>query len=74
MPILGARHPAALGQAARDCWPEIWDTIEPLLRGVLETGEPVWAEDMPFTLEPRPEGGSHARVVLAVRKRRPETV
>jgi PAS domain-containing protein/anti-sigma regulatory factor (Ser/Thr protein kinase) len=51
VPILGARHPAALGQAARDCWPEIWDTIGPLLRGVLETGEPVWAEDMPFTLE-----------------------
>jgi PAS domain-containing protein/anti-sigma regulatory factor (Ser/Thr protein kinase) len=51
MPILGARHPAALGQAARDCWPEIWHTIGPLLHGVLETGEPVWAEDMPLTLE-----------------------
>jgi hypothetical protein len=23
VPILGARHPAALGQVARDCWPEI---------------------------------------------------
>lgn len=51
VPILGARHPAALGQAANDCWPEIWDTIGPLLRGVLETGEPVWAEDLPLTLE-----------------------
>jgi anti-sigma regulatory factor (Ser/Thr protein kinase) len=50
-PILGARHPAALGQTARDCWPEIWGTIGPLLRGVLETGEPVWAEDMPLVLE-----------------------
>ena len=50
-PILGARHPAALGQVARRCWPEIWDTIGPLLLGVLETGEPVWAEDLPLTLE-----------------------
>jgi hypothetical protein len=51
VPILGARHPAALGQAAERCWPEIWDTIGPLLHGVLETGDPVWAEDMPLTLE-----------------------
>ena len=51
VPILGARHPAALGQVAERCWPEIWDTIGPLLRGVLETGEPVWAEDLPLTLE-----------------------
>jgi hypothetical protein len=51
VPILGARHPAALGQVAERCWPEIWDTIGPLLHGVLETGEPVWAEDLPLTLE-----------------------
>ena len=51
VPILGARHPAALGQDAKSCWPEIWDTIGPLLLGVLETGEPVWAEDLPLTLE-----------------------
>ena len=51
VPILGARHPAALGQRAQECWPEIWDTIGPLLHGVLETGQPVWAEDLPLTLE-----------------------
>jgi PAS domain-containing protein/anti-sigma regulatory factor (Ser/Thr protein kinase) len=51
VPILGARHPAALAQPARECWPEIWDTIGPLLHGALEAGEPVWAEDMAFTLE-----------------------
>ncbi len=51
VPILGARHPAALGQFARDCWPEIWDTIGPLLNGVFATGEAVWAEDMPLVLE-----------------------
>jgi Stage II sporulation protein E (SpoIIE) len=51
VPILGARHSAALGQTAESCWPEIWDTIGPLLLGVLETGEPVWAEDLPLVLE-----------------------
>ena len=51
VPILGARHPAALGQTAENCWLEIWDTIGPLLHGVLETGKPVWAEDLPLTLE-----------------------
>jgi anti-sigma regulatory factor (Ser/Thr protein kinase) len=50
-PILGSRHPAALGQLAHDCWPEIWDTIGPLLNGAFETGEAVWAEDLPLTLE-----------------------
>jgi anti-sigma regulatory factor (Ser/Thr protein kinase) len=51
VPILGRRHPAALGQPARECWPEIWDTIGPMLTGVFETGEPVWFEDLPLILE-----------------------
>jgi anti-sigma regulatory factor (Ser/Thr protein kinase) len=50
VPILGARHPAALGQYARDCWPEIWDTIGPLLDGA-KSGQAVWAEDLPLVLE-----------------------
>ncbi len=36
-PILGDKHPAALGQAATDVWPEIWDAIEPVFRHVRET-------------------------------------
>lgn len=51
VPILGRRHPTALGQLARDCWPEIWDTIGPLLEGAFRTGEPVWGEDWPLVLE-----------------------
>jgi serine phosphatase RsbU (regulator of sigma subunit)/anti-sigma regulatory factor (Ser/Thr protein kinase) len=51
VPILGARHPAALGQRARDCWPEIWDAIGPLLSAAFERGTPVWGEDWPLTLE-----------------------
>lgn len=31
-PILGAKHPWALGRPAREVWPEIWDTIWPMFR------------------------------------------
>jgi serine phosphatase RsbU (regulator of sigma subunit) len=51
VPILGARHPEALGKFARDCWPEIWETIGPLLREAFENGEPAWGEDLPLVLE-----------------------
>ncbi|KGO95001.1 PAS domain S-box protein [Flavobacterium subsaxonicum] len=40
------KHPAALGQRAIDCWPEVWDTIHPLIEKVLNQGEGVWFEDM----------------------------
>ena len=39
-PILGvAKHPTAMGQRARDCWPEIWSIIEPLISVVMDRGE-----------------------------------
>jgi CheY-like chemotaxis protein len=40
--ILGSKHPWALGQRCRDCWAEIWDTIGPMLEGVVRTGEGPW--------------------------------
>ena len=30
-PVLGVKHLHSLGQPARDCWPEIWDVIGPLM-------------------------------------------
>ncbi|MGQ0700329.1 MAG: ATP-binding protein [Panacagrimonas sp.] len=39
-PILGSTmHPAAMGQRGRECWSAIWDTIGPMLQGVIERGE-----------------------------------
>ena len=44
-PILGTtKHPAAVGQRGRDCWPEIWDIIEPMLAAV-HRGESTAVED-----------------------------
>jgi len=51
-PILGAtKHPAAMGQRGRECWPEIWDVIGPMLTGVLARGEATWSEDQLLLLD-----------------------
>lgn len=40
------KHPRFLGAPGRDCWSEIWPTIGPMLRGVVETGEATWSQDL----------------------------
>jgi PAS domain S-box-containing protein len=44
-PIVGNKHPEALGRAAHEVWPEIWDIIGPMLSSVSETGEATWRDD-----------------------------
>ncbi|HVU33387.1 MAG TPA: ATP-binding protein [Opitutaceae bacterium] len=44
-PILGDKHPWALGKAARDVWPEIWDEIAPGFDTVRRAGEATWSGD-----------------------------
>lgn len=44
-PIPAAKHPWALGHAAREVWPEIWSDIGPLFDQVQTTGEPVRKSD-----------------------------
>jgi PAS domain S-box-containing protein len=50
-PVFGSKHPTALGKPAREAWSELWDMLEPLLQGVVETGDAFWATDMLFVLE-----------------------
>ena len=51
-PILGTtKHPQALGQEAKECWPEIWDVIGPMLHGVLSSGEATWSENQLLLLD-----------------------
>ncbi len=45
-PVLGARHPAALGLPAREIWKEIWSTVGPQSEAVLQRGEATWNEDL----------------------------
>ena len=49
--IIASKHPAALGNPGRDCWYEIWDTIGPMLDGVLYRGKPTWSDDLLLLLE-----------------------
>lgn len=50
--ILDGKHPAALGCRFRDVWAEIWPEIAPLVDAAL-TGEAIWVEDKPLTLNRR---------------------
>lgn len=50
-PTIGNKHPAALGRPAIEHWRELWDDLEPLLRGVRETGQTFSAKDRPFYIE-----------------------
>ncbi|WP_189211325.1 ATP-binding protein [Actinokineospora fastidiosa] len=51
-PILGAsKHPVALGAPGRAIWPEIWDVIGPMLRGVMAGEGATWSDDQLLLLD-----------------------
>ncbi len=50
VPILGEKHPEALGRTVRETYPEAWSTIDPLLMEVWDTGTAIWRENMRFVL------------------------
>jgi len=51
-PVLGqTKHPAALGAAGEQVWPEIWHIIGPMLQGVLDTGQATWSDDQLLPLD-----------------------
>ena len=46
LPSFGrGKHPAAMGQRGRECWPEIWPVIGPQIERVMNHGESTWHED-----------------------------
>lgn len=51
-PVLGKKHPAALGMPIKEVWSELWDKgLQNLFEDVLRTGKAFWADDHPFYLE-----------------------
>ncbi|MGZ9057770.1 MAG: hybrid sensor histidine kinase/response regulator [Burkholderiaceae bacterium] len=50
-PVLGARHPAALGGNAAEIWHEIWPILGPQVDAVLATGDATWNDSVPLLLE-----------------------
>lgn len=49
--VIGSLHPHALGRPASEILVDMWDTIEPMLHRVLETGEATWSVDRPLELD-----------------------
>jgi PAS domain-containing protein len=39
------KHPRALGQKGKECWPEVWPTIGPQIEQVMSSGRTVWQEN-----------------------------
>ncbi|OBJ60379.1 SpoIIE family protein phosphatase [Mycobacterium sp. 1423905.2] len=46
IPILGEKHPTALGQAGSQVWWDIWEPISPMLSSVVATGTATWSRDL----------------------------
>jgi PAS domain S-box-containing protein len=42
IPVLGTRHPAALGRHAREVWSEIWEVLGPQAEIVMSEGRATW--------------------------------
>ncbi|HEX4382929.1 MAG TPA: ATP-binding protein [Myxococcales bacterium] len=46
LPSFGqGKHPKAMGQRGRECWPEIWHIIAPQIEAVMTRGISTWNED-----------------------------
>jgi signal transduction histidine kinase len=49
-PVLGAKHPRALGTPVREVWSEIWHVLKPLVDGPFRGGPPTWNDDLELEL------------------------
>ncbi|TFV92659.1 response regulator [Oxalobacteraceae bacterium OM1] len=46
IPVLGNKHPSAMGGAGRDVWADVWPVVGPMLDDVVRTGKAAKAEDL----------------------------
>lgn len=46
IPVLGTKHPWALGQPVSVCWSEIWSILKPLIDTPFSGGPATWNEDI----------------------------
>jgi len=45
-PVLGNKHPWALGRPVSECWSEIWDVLKPLIDTPFGGGPATWMDDI----------------------------
>jgi PAS domain S-box-containing protein len=53
IPILGTKHPWALGRPVSEVWKEIWHVLKPLIETPFHGGPATWMEDIPLELNRR---------------------
>jgi len=64
-PILGDKHPWALGRPAREAWAEVWDQIEPAHAAILQGQAPsIFADDMLLRIQRHEADWEDARFTL----------
>ena len=51
IPMLGKRHPTALGVPARQTWNDIWSVVGPQAEAVMQRGEATWNERVLLVME-----------------------
>jgi signal transduction histidine kinase len=51
IPILGLKHPIALGLPVRECWSEIWNILKPLIDTPFNGGPSTWIEDFELYIQ-----------------------
>ena len=49
LPLLGTKHPA-LGKPGEAVWLEIWDVVGPMLASVMSSGQAIYNEDLPLSM------------------------
>jgi signal transduction histidine kinase len=50
-PILGSKHPRAMGRPTSEVWSEIWDVLRPLIDTPFGGGPATWMDDIELELE-----------------------
>ncbi len=50
-PQMGSKHPRFLGRPGCECWPEIWDTIGPMINSVVSSGKATWMGDLLLVMD-----------------------
>jgi PAS domain S-box-containing protein len=64
VPIIGAKHPAALGKGNEETWPEVWHINEPIFERVLR-GETVAFEDARYPLHRNAAGAEDVYLTIS---------
>ena len=53
IPVLGTKHPSALGRPVAEVWNEIWDVLKPLIETPFRGGPSTWDEDIELAINRR---------------------